>query len=687
MNVGIGTLARAEPGRPKMQVDAAVTESRVMDATADIPLIVSLFDAFSLTYGGRPILVKNKKAQALFAYLALSSSPSETRERLCGLLWSESEEQKARASLRQTLHQIRETLDEVGLDAVSISRDEVRIDKSKLNVDVWNVAGHIRTQVHPLLLARKHLPERLLPDFDEIDPAFRSWLLVQRQSLHDTLERELEDALAAAGSDLALVKQRAQALLNLDPTHEVACRRLIQVYAEQGDVASALKTYKALWDLLDSEYDIEPSQQTKDLIVELKKGTPVDEPRPPAAPTAKFAMSVAAFELSGLRSDNLYIVNGFRHELIACLVRFREWYVRDAALKPKEASALSVPGYHIEASALEAEGGVRLILTLRESGSDVYVWSDRYHITLANWFETQQAVVRRIAVALNVHLSAERLERVARDHDTALQVYDRWLRGQALIQNYNPSDWHRAADIFKEIIKEVPEFAPAYSSLVQLYNSVHLVHPGIFRNTQREQQALELAKAAVKVDPIDSRSQLCLVWAHAMAKQYAQAELNLGLAHDLNENDPWTLNSSAQGFAYCGALERARRSADQALELSLIPSPSHWSYQVGTRFLCGDYEGCINAADRAAGTTVNLSGWKASALYHVGRRDEAVEETRQFIERMQSQWFGSEPPTRQAVTRWFLHLFPIKEREGWERLRDGLAGAGAPVAGIRHHEW
>jgi DNA-binding SARP family transcriptional activator len=670
-----------------MQIDGAANQGRVTDAPAGAPLIVSLFDTFSLVHRGRPILVKNKKAQALFAYLALSSSPSESRERLCGLLWSESEEQKARASLRQTLHQIRETLTEVGIDAVSIARDEVRIDKSKLDVDVWNVTRTVRTQVHPLLLDRKHLPESLLPGFDEIDPSFRSWLLVQRQSLHETLERELEVALATAGPNLPLVKQLAGALLNLDPTHEVACRRLIQAFAEQGDVASALKTYKALWDLLDSEYDIEPSAQTQALIVELKKGVPVEEAAPPAALPEKLAMSVAAFDLSGLRPDNAYIINGFRHELIACLVRFREWYVRDAALKPKDASATAVRGYHIEASALEADSGVRLILTLRDSGSDVYIWSDRYHITLANWFETQQTVVRRIAVALNGHLSAERLGRVARDHDTALQVYDRWLRGQALIQNYNPSDWHRAADIFKEIIKEVPEFAPAYSSLVQLYNSVHLVHPGIFRNTQREQQALELAKAAVQVDPIDSRSQLCLGWAHAMAKQYAQAELNLGLAHDLNENDPWTLNSSAQGFAYCGALERARRSADQALELSLIPSPSHWAYQVGTRFLCGDYDGCINAAERAAGNTVNLSGWKASALYHVGRRDEAVEETRQFIQRMQSQWFGSEPPTQQAVTRWFLHLFPIKEQEGWERLRDGLAGAGAPVAAIRHHEW
>jgi hypothetical protein len=37
--------------------------------------------------------------------------------------------------------------------------------------------------------------------------------------------------------------------------------------------------------------------------------------------------------------------------------------------------------------------------------------------------------------------------------------------------------------------------------------------------------------------------------------------------------------------------------------------------------------------------------------------------------------------------RWYLHIFPIRRREDWERLRDGLAGVGLPVRGTDHHAW
>ena len=49
------------------------------------------------------------------------------------------------------------------------------------------------------------------------------------------------------------------------------------------------------------------------------------------------------------------------------------------------------------------------------------------------WFGTQQRIIRRIATALNVQLSAERLKRLAGEPDVSLDVYDRWLRGQNLM--------------------------------------------------------------------------------------------------------------------------------------------------------------------------------------------------------------------------------------------------------------
>ena len=64
---------------------------------------IETFGHFAVRYGDREVALNGRKARALLGYLALAEAYQETRERLVGLLWSETEEAKARASLRQTL--------------------------------------------------------------------------------------------------------------------------------------------------------------------------------------------------------------------------------------------------------------------------------------------------------------------------------------------------------------------------------------------------------------------------------------------------------------------------------------------------------------------------------------------------------------------------------------------------------
>ena len=237
----------------------------------------------------------------------------------------------------------------------------------------------------------------------------------------------------------------------------------------------------------------------------------------------------------------------------------------------------------------------------------------------ANWFEAQQHVVRRITTALNVHLSAERLVSIAHRPSGDMKAYDLWLLGQATFLSFDPNNWEKARNLFREVIAQMPNFAPAYSSLAQLNNSDHIVRPGVFRDLGRSEQSLMYAREAARLDPIDSRSQLCLGWSHAMVKQYEQAILFISLAHELNENDPWTLVSSAGCFAVCGEYTRAREIAEHALELPLAPSPLQWAYHVSIRFMGGDYDGAVRAAN-AAGDLSYVPGYKASALFHLGDR-------------------------------------------------------------------
>src|ERR1700709_703409 len=91
----------------------AVTESEVEPGSATLRS-VSLVGRSSIAFGGRLIELRTQKARAVLSYLALTEAKHESRERLVGLLWSRSEEEKARASLGQVVPQLRSAFEDAG---------------------------------------------------------------------------------------------------------------------------------------------------------------------------------------------------------------------------------------------------------------------------------------------------------------------------------------------------------------------------------------------------------------------------------------------------------------------------------------------------------------------------------------------------------------------------------------------
>jgi hypothetical protein len=281
-----------------------------------------------------------------------------------------------------------------------------------------------------------------------------------------------------------------------------------------------------------------------------------------------------------------------------------------------------------------------------------------------------------------VQLSTERLMRLAGEPDVSLDIHDRWLRGQNLMAKFDPESWQRAVTIFRDAIHENPVFSPCYSSLVQMNNIEQYVHPGFFRDREKATATLELAKTAIQLDPVDSRAHLCCGWSYVMAFREAEAASHMELACELNDNDPWTLLSSALYYGFCGSIEQARLRASQSLALSRAPSYLEWGYHGIIRVLCGDYAGALAACDLAHGVVQILPIWRMTALFHLGKTAMAREEAQRFLNGIRSFWAGSSAPTDDAVTRWALQAHPISVRDRWEALRDGLRGAGLPVEGI-----
>jgi DNA-binding SARP family transcriptional activator/TolB-like protein len=671
-------------------------------------LSVSLVGRLAIRFNGRLVELRTQKAGAVLSYLALTETKHESRERLVGLLWSRSDEEKARGSLRQVIRELRSAFEGAGYSGFVADRLSIHLDAEKVAVDVETIIKAAESgSVHPLLLNVPQLDEHILEGLDDLDPSFRVWVLAKRQTIHDRLMRSLGAGLIAKDVAADAKKDIATAIINLDPTHEEACCHLMQVHAEQGDVAGALRIYKALWDLLDRDYGMEPSLATEELVAKIKLGIFERPLANGAANTrasrvtngsvgqailpvvanvkapAKTCLVLRPFAMHGIDSDHAHLVQGFHQHLAASLVRFREWSVVD---RPPTTVALSaqdsVPQYSIETTAYQAGTEINMVMLLRDDTTGIYVWSENLRLGLDNWFETQQRIIRRIATSLNVQLSAERLMRLAGEPDVSLDLHDRWLRGQSLLSKFDAESWHRAVTIFRDAIRESPRFSPCYSSLVQMNNIEHIVHPGFFRDLGKARATLELAKTAVQLDPVDSRAHLCCGWSYVTALREAEAAPHMELACELNDNDPWTLLSSAHYCAFCGSVEQARARAEQSLALSPAPSYLEWGYHGIIRVLSGDYAGALDAIDRAEGVIKTLPAWRAAALFYLGEQITAKKQARQFLNATRSFWVGSDAPSDEAITRWLLQAHPISIHSRWEILRHGLRGAGLPVEGI-----
>ncbi len=683
-----------------------MSPSRASAPEFGVRLRIDILGGLAVRFAGNPVELSSRKAKALVAYLACSPNGTASREHLVGLLWSESAEDKARASLRQVLRALRQSFQEIGFDGFDAGRTDVHLRPCTVDLDLAEVLAAVdEGRVPPALFEQERIAESMLLEYDDVDPSLRNWLIVQREKLGQKLAQALEAALnAAVPTDAGTGRMAAEALLLMDPTHEGACRHLMRVRARAGDTAAALAVYNRLYDLLDREYDVEPSEPTQELVAAIKLGEveavdarrPADaaaSPRPDrpagepddaedARNQSRLTLLVGHFDLDSIPDDRKYLCLGFRSELISTLTRFRFWSIVDVSnWRPQqEAPTFSAPTYLVHGQLYQDDAHVYLVMDLKDPTTGVLIWSERFVLMLDNYFSAQQKVVRKIAFSLNVHISQERLQRVAGKPDISLDLYDRWLRGHAFVLKWVPDLRWRAVEIFQSIIDDSPQFAMAYSSLVGVLNSNHFVFPGMRRSEAVQKEALRLAKKAVDIDPLDSRSQLHLAWSQAMNGEHSIAELGFKLACELNEYDSWTTASAAGGLAFCGRPDVAGPLSEKAIELAIAPVPMVWAYVGCVRYICGNFEGCLQAATQSEEEVLVMAGWKVAALRRLERYAEAAAHAIPLFERIAAHWRGDRPATAAAMIEWLVDCFPIRDREILDDLGRQLRAA---VAGPR----
>ena len=238
-------------------------------------LSLGLLGSFRLeTSTGVPVLLPTKRAKALLAYLALHPGKPQARSKLAALLWEDSSDDRALASLRQTLSALRKAAAAAGGDLLINRGDSVLLAPAVLDVDIDRFEHLIGSSKPTDLEAADSLYQgEFLEGFELRSSELQRWIRAERERLHEKALEGLTKLLSHTPDDGGIERgiRTATRLLLLDPLRESVQRTLMELYCKQGRHAAALHQYRVCAELLAKELGVEPEPATKALYREIRE--------------------------------------------------------------------------------------------------------------------------------------------------------------------------------------------------------------------------------------------------------------------------------------------------------------------------------------------------------------------------------------------------------------------------------
>ena len=652
---------------------------------------------------GRSHLPRTRKTRALLAVLAIASPKPVLRLQLAALLWSRRESDQARASLRQSVHELQDTLGPSWSHVFVTDRHHLSIRGEDLDIDARAWAQDTVASSH--LLARYE--NILLEDLNGLDPAFDRWLDEERGRFRRIGRTIGENLLSQCDDPLAAIKA-AEQLLIVDRRHEGAWRTIIRSHAERGDLDAALGSYDRCRAMLAEANDARPALETEELVTRIRtqsqpvsqqvssseSSLPVPAPTRPNLRRERTTLRLRVVPLRTIgeeRDDGLG--TGLAEEISAGLSRFRWISCLPAMLwQPGPAGHVSFSGFLAQVGDASGSAGeadlildgtvqhsrerVRIIVRLIDlrAGGEI-IWAGRFDRELTDALALQD----ELGAAIVAQVDPELMQHEAR-RTMAIRSYD--LTAQDLLLQALPSMYRLELDSFLNArrLLELSLRADPGSSVAHgwlAYWDLLYVGQGWASDPKAStEEAARLAERAVMLDPGDARALTLAGHVRGFLGRHPdQANALHERAIALNPNLALAWCFSGLSNSYLGQHEEALHRINVALRLS--PSDPHGFFfdtsLTIAHLMRGDYASAVEAGRRAIEINPFFSSAYKAYLAALGLLDRP-QEAAQVLSRLLTLEPGFS--VRQAVQR-----SPWSRPDDTARYAEGLRRGGLPDEG------
>ncbi|MGG7644200.1 BTAD domain-containing putative transcriptional regulator [Rhodovulum sp. YNF3179] len=574
-----------------------------VDLRSDNALTLRLLGPFAIEGPGSGDKPMPRKAQAMLAYLARRPGVSVPRETLTAMLWSDSEEEQARASLRTALSSLRKSMGPVA-DVVEASNAGIRIDDERIVIDAdlfMRTARHAE-DVDALTRATELHSGAFLEGLPAVTAAFDQWVEAERgtiRSQYMSVLLRLTDALFEAGDTEGAVAT-AQKLLSEDPLQEHVHRRLIRVYAKQRRFDAALKQFDRLRSLLDEELGVQPEPPTMELVREVRRarsggqskasgpgmapqaslrGTP-ELPRAPGRPS----IAVLPFRTLSKDAEAGFFGDGIAEDVIVELSRNPDLLVvaRQSSFRfseeedtPEEIGERLGVRFLLGGSVRLANDRLRVTAHLVRCSDQRELWAERYDRDIEDIFEIQAEIARSVtgaAVGRIVETEANAALEFPRDRLEGFALISRGLRHMNIPEL---SEFDKALECFGHATEVAPQNARGWAllALTRLYRQWY------FQIEGNMAELIPLGERAVALDPREPRAHCVLGVARMLERDFDRAAHHFEAGLAVNPNDDLLLTEYGRFLMYDDRPEEGLQRIREGMRLNPYHPNWYWGMQ------------------------------------------------------------------------------------------------------------
>ena len=662
---------------------------------------IRLLGPVAITNDGRPVVIASKKARALLGYLALRQGTEISRGVLTGLLWGERSESQARASLRQTLSQLRRALPGSARQSIVANKETIRWTPGSAWIDAKVLETVAGSKDHGALRdAAELIAGDLMEGLSVGEAGFEQWLTTERErfrllacTIHVRLmERaehsgELEEALA-----------HGLKLLSLDPLQERVHRTLMRLYSAQGRHDAALAQYERCRHELSNQLGVQPEPETDDLARSIRTNRrdgparpqapppPGPEPAHGSGPTLPDRPSIAVLPFTNLSGDpqQEYFADGIVEDIISGLTRLHWLFViardssftfKNRAIDVKQVGRELGVRYLLEGSVRKVGDHIRIASQLIDAATGTHIWADHFDGALSDIFDLQDQITASVVGAIEPKLRHAEIERARRKPTESVDAYDLFLRAVALNNTRKKEDNKEALQLLYRAVEIDHQYAAAYA--LAAYCHLRQKAQGFgFPADHVLQEGMRLARLAAEYGQDNPEA----LWMAGVTMSILAGEAEDGLALidrslTLNPNSANALMASGLVRACLGETDTAISPLQRSRQLSPL-DPIAYGTSLGfawVHFMAGRYEEASASCDRTLHEAPTYYPpalqIKIACCGLLGR----LEEGRKWVERL----LVVNPEASVSSLQNWLRLF-IKKPAGLEAVLDGMRRAGLP---------